>query len=289
MVAQALVPAPTLVSAYVAAVELRGNTLRQEARPGMAESEAVIEAVIFDAYGTLFDTHSIHSTLEEAFPRHGDYLTQIWRLKQLEYSWLRSLAEDYVDFSAVTRDALIYSLGTIGLGADASALDRLMRAYEHLALYDDALAMLSALAGRRLAVFSNGTTSMLEALLANAGIRDHFERIISVDTVRSFKPSPRAYRLASETLGLPPQKVLLVSSNGFDLHGGAVCRLQTARVERITPEAVRATIEGQDPIGSSAFFLAQRSQLEVLGSQPTITVPSLRELAGAIQRQSQIN
>jgi len=250
----------------------------------MHEPAATIEAMIFDAYGTLFDTQSILPTLEKTFPGRGDYLTQIWRLKQLEYSWLRSLTDDYRDFSVVTRDALRYSLATIGVEADTSILDSLVQAYDRLDLYGDALAMLSGLTGRRLAVFSNGTTAMLEALLANAGIRDRFERVVSVDTVRVFKPSPRAYRLACETLGLPPQKVLLVSSNGFDLHGAALHGLQTARIERNTPDAVRATIGVQDSIRPSAFFLALRSQLEALGSRPTMVVPSLTDLVNAIGR-----
>jgi len=248
----------------------------------MHESEATIEAVIFDAYGTLFDTQSLLSTLEKTFPGRGDYLTQIWRLKQLEYSWLRSLADDYRDFSVVTRDALSYSLATIGIEADAVVLDSLAQAYDRLALYGDAHAMLTGLTGRRLAVFSNGTTAMLEALLANAGIRDRFERVISVDTVRAFKPSPHAYRLACETLGLLPQKILLVSSNGFDLHGGALYGLQTARIERNTADSVRAAIGVQGSIRPSAFFLALRSQLEALGSRPTMVVPSLTDLVDAI-------
>lgn len=250
----------------------------------MHRSEAAVEAVIFDAYGTLFDTRSIVGTVEEAFPGRGDYLTQIWRLKQLEYSWLRSVADDYSDFDIVTRDALRYSLGTIGMEADEGVLKRLAHAYNQLALYDDVLPMLTALTGRRLAIFSNGTPSMLEALLVNAGIRSRFEQIISVDAVRVFKPSPRTYQLACETLELPADKVLLVSSNGFDIYGGALCGLQTARVERVTPEAVRTTIADQGHTGPSALFLALRSQIEALGSQPSITVRSLTELADAINR-----
>jgi 2-haloacid dehalogenase len=241
-----------------------------------------IEAIVFDAYGTLFDTQSVLSTLERAYPGYGEYLTQIWRLKQLEYSWLRSLAEDYVDFSIVTRDALSFSLGTIGIQLDASDLESLAQAYNQLTPYDDMSPMLSALAGRRLAVFSNGTTVMLEALLANVGLRDHFERVISVDDVRTFKPSQHTYRWACDTLGLPPQKVLLVSSNGFDLHGGARYGLQTARIQRVSAETIQAIVTEQAPIRPSAIFLALRSQIESLGSRPTITLRSLTELADAV-------
>ena len=248
----------------------------------MHDPTLTIEAMIFDAYGTLFDTQSVLPTLEKAFPGRGEYLTQIWRLKQLEYSWLRSLADDYRGFDVVTRDALRYSLTTIGIEIGASSLDSLARAYDCLDLYGDALAMLTGLTGRRLAVFSNGTTAMLEALLASAGIRERFERVVSVDAVRVFKPSPRTYRLACATLGLPPQKVLLVSSNGFDLHGGALYGLQTARVERNAADAVWVSSGARDFIRPPAYFSALRSQLEVLGSHPTITVRSLTDLIDAV-------
>jgi 2-haloacid dehalogenase len=122
---------------------------------------------------------------------------------------------------------------------------------------------------------------MLEALLANAGIRDRFERVVSVGTVRAFKPSPSTYRLACEALGLTPQKVLLVSSKGFDLHGRrplrTANRTDRAQYGRCPPRDYRRA--GLDP---PVGVLALRSQLEVLGSYPTIVVPSLTDLVDAI-------
>ena len=129
-----------------------------------------IKAVVFDAYGTLYDIQSVADVTEQAFPGYGDIITQIWRIKQLEYSWLRSLMRRYEDFSAVTRDSLIYTLRVLGLQHDDAAFARIIGKYLDLDLYPDALAALSALKGRKLAILSNGSPAMLNALVANSGL-----------------------------------------------------------------------------------------------------------------------
>jgi len=116
-----------------------------------------IKAIAFDAYGTLFDTHSVRDDLEAAFPRSGDFLTQIWRLKQLEYSWLRALSGDYRHFREVTREALSYSLATLGITVAGEQVEKLVRSYDDLALFPDAIAALDGLAGLRLAVFQRNS------------------------------------------------------------------------------------------------------------------------------------
>lgn len=241
-----------------------------------------VRALVFDAYGTLFDTQSVIGELERAYPGRGEYLTQVWRLKQLEYSWLRGLSRQYADFRQVTCDALRYSLGTLGLAADAAIVEPLADAYDRLSLFADSLPALQRLNGRRLAVFSNGSPGMLSRLVDQAGIGGAFERLISVDAVRSFKPDPATYGLACETLGLPPSQVMLVSSNGFDIAGGAAFGLRTARVERLGPGELTRRLTTPAALAPTDLFRALRSQLEGFGGAPDVTVDSLTGLADAL-------
>src|SRR4051812_15980124 len=123
--------------------------------------QLTIRAVVFDAYGTLYDIQSVAATTEQAFPGYGNIITQIWRIKQLEYTWLRTLMHRYEDFSVITRDALAYTLRCLGLREDPAAFARIMDRYLHLDLYSDALAALSQIKDRKLAILSNGSTGML--------------------------------------------------------------------------------------------------------------------------------
>src|SRR6201992_1329585 len=123
-----------------------------------------IKAVVFDAYGTLYDVQSVAAVTEEAFPGYGEIVTQIWRIKQLEYSWLRSLMRRYEDFSVLTRESLVYTLRILGLKYDEAVFARLMNKYLHLDLYPDANAALAALKGRKLAILSNGSNDLATPL-----------------------------------------------------------------------------------------------------------------------------
>ena len=144
-----------------------------------------IKAVVFDAYGTLYDIQSVAAVTEEAFPGYGEIITQIWRIKQLEYTWLRSLMRRYEDFSVVTRDSLAYTLRVLGLEHDRGAFERIMDKYLHLDLYPDALAALAAMRDRKLAILSNGSPAMLNALVHNSGLDRVLDATISVDSKRS--------------------------------------------------------------------------------------------------------
>ena len=178
-----------------------------------------IKAVVFDAYGTLFDVQSVAGLTEAAFPGHGGTITQIWRLKQLEYTWLRSLMGRYEDFWSVTRASLDFTLQTLGLAATPELVARIAAAYDALSLYPEALEALQGLAPTRLAIFSNGSPAMLANLTGQAGIDGLLERVISVDEIKAYKPDPRGYRLVEDRLGLPREEILFVSSNGFDIAG----------------------------------------------------------------------
>src|SRR6185437_428282 len=128
-----------------------------------------IKAVVFDAYGTLYDVQSVAAVTEEAFPGYGEIITQVWRIKQLEYSWLRSLMRRYEDFSVITRESLAYTLKTLGLKYDASVFERIMDKYVHLDLYPDARRALTDLKRYKLAILSNGSSDMLNTLVRNTG------------------------------------------------------------------------------------------------------------------------
>ncbi|MEA2745278.1 MAG: 2-haloacid dehalogenase [Acetobacteraceae bacterium] len=231
-----------------------------------------IKALVFDAYGTLFDVQSVSRVIAGAFPAHSDYITQVWRLKQLEYSWLRSLMGRYEDFLTVSRESLDYTLGTLGLVADEALFTRILNAYDNLSPYPEAEEALGALKDYRLAILSNGSPGMLEALVRNTGLDRYLEAVISVDAKRVFKPDPRAYELIQEHLKVRPEEVLFVSSNGFDIAGARSFGLKVARIERSAPEALCAELTSGAPIGPSAMFRALRTQPEALGYPPSAVV-----------------
>src|SRR6202521_479301 len=163
-----------------------------------------IKAVLCDAYGTLYDIQSVATVTEEAFPGYGEIITQIWRLKQLEYTWLRSLMRRYEDFSIITRESLAYTLRCLGLKNDHGVFERIMGRYLHLDLYPDAMATLAAMKDRKLAILSNGSTDMLNSLVGNTGLDRILDATISIDSKRIFKPAPDAYTLIESNLGVAP-------------------------------------------------------------------------------------
>ena len=243
-----------------------------------------IEAIVFDAYGTLYNVQSVERVIEDAFPGHGAFITQVWRLKQLEYTWLRSMMGRYEDFWQITQDSLAYTLDALGLQAEAGLLASIAEAYNTLDLYPEAQAALEALGGARLAIFSNGSPAMLDALVRNSDMGRLIPTIISVDAKRVFKPDPRAYEAVQEVLGVAPPDVLFVSSNGFDVSGAKSVGFQVARIERVTPAALRSELLAAQPIGPAAMFKAQRSQVERLGYQPDAVLASLAELPALVAR-----
>lgn len=178
-----------------------------------------IKALVFDAYGTLFDVSSVVSICNELFPDRGKELSQIWRVKQLEYTWLRSLMGRYEDFWKVTEDALIFACKTLNLLSESSVRDRLMEAYLHLDPYPEVQQALSALSNYSLAILSNGSPRMLKALVESAGLEGIFTHIISADEAGIYKPSPRVYQLAPQKLGIDRGSIGFVSSNSFDVNG----------------------------------------------------------------------
>jgi len=241
-----------------------------------------IKAVVFDAYGTLYDVQSVAAVTEEAFAGYGEIITQIWRIKQLEYTWLRSLMRRYQDFSAVTRDSLTYTLRVLGLEHDSGVFERIMDKYLHLDLYPDAMAALAAMRGRKLAILSNGSTAMLDALVRNSGLDRVLDATISVDSKKIFKPAPDSYSLIETVLGVPPAEVLFISSNPWDACGAKAFGLNVAWIERVTPEAMRLACARSDLVAPLTLFKAIRTQMDELGLEPDYRIHALAELPGLV-------
>jgi 2-haloacid dehalogenase len=245
-----------------------------------------IKAVVFDAYGTLYDVQSVAAVTEEAFPGYGEIITQIWRIKQLEYTWLRSLMRRYEDFSVVTRESLAYTLRCLGLQYDDAEFDRIMEKYLHLDLYPDALASLAAMKGRKLAILSNGSPDMLNALVQNSGLDRILDATISVDARKIFKPSPDAYTLIESTLHVPPSQVLFISSNPWDACGAKAFGLNVAWIERVTPEAMALACVESDVVPPLTMFKAIRTQMDEFGLEPDYRIRALSELPSLVAAQA---
>ena len=237
-----------------------------------------IKAVVFDAYGTLYDVQSVAEITEDAFPGYGEIITQIWRIKQLEYTWLRSLMRRYQDFSHVTQDSLAYTLRCLGLQHDRDTFERIMEKYLHLDLYPDALAALAALKGNKLAILSNGSPEMLNALVKNTGLDRVLDATLSVDPKKVFKPAPDAYTLIEEELGVAPREVLFVSSNPWDACGAKSFGLNVAWIERVTPGSMALLCVENETVAPLTMFKALRTQMDELGVLPDHRIRSLSDL-----------
>ncbi len=245
-----------------------------------------IKAVVFDAYGTLYDIQSVAAVTEAAFPGYGEIVTQVWRIKQLEYTWLRSLMRRYEDFSVITQDSLTYTLRCLGLKNDPAVFARIMDKYLHLDLYPDAAAALAAMRGRKLAILSNGSTGMLEALVRNSGLDRVLDATISIDAKKIFKPSPEAYSLIEAALGVAPAQVLFVSSNPWDACGAKAFGLNVAWIERVTPEVMALACVKNDLVVPLTMFKAIRTQMDELGLKPDHRIHALSELPELVASQN---
>ncbi|MFC5302280.1 haloacid dehalogenase type II [Azospira restricta] len=176
-----------------------------------------IEVVVFDAYGTLFDVGSVARGAEEALGERWLALSELWRSKQLQYTWLRGLAGHHADFWQVTADALDFALAALGID-DPPLRERLLHRYLRIAAYPEVPATLAALKARglQLAILSNGSPAMLAAAVANAGIGDLLDAVLSVEAVGVYKPHPAVYGLAVDRFGIVPGCICFLSANGWD-------------------------------------------------------------------------
>jgi 2-haloacid dehalogenase len=192
-----------------------------------------IKACVFDAYGTLFDVHSAVGKYRQRVGGKADQLSQIWRGKQLEYTWLRSLMGAYVDFWQVTQDGLDYAMETCGI-EDVGLRTDLMNAYLRLDCYPEVKATLTRLkqSGRQTAILSNGSPSMLSAAVESSGLAAVLDQVLSVDEVGVYKPDRRVYQLACDHLGVAAAEISFQSSNAWDAVGAAHFGMRVAWVNR---------------------------------------------------------
>lgn len=194
-------------------------------------------AVVFDAYGTLFDVHAAAATLSGSVGEAWPALSALWRQKQLEYTWVTSMTgpEHWRDFEAITREALIVALNWDG-GASLATIDRLMALYRTLPAFEDVPGVLAALreAGIGTAILSNGARAMLAEAVASAGLGGLLDAVLSVDAVRVYKPDPRVYRLAEDAFRCHASDLAYVSANAWDAQAAAAYGFRTVWVNRIS-------------------------------------------------------
>jgi 2-haloacid dehalogenase len=176
-----------------------------------------MDAIVFDAYGTLYDVHSVVQRCEGFFPGAGTRLSQLWRTKQLEYTWLRTLMRRYVPFSTITREALAYSCEALSLKLGVTEMEALMAEYNMLRPFPDVAPAFQKWGRVKKAILSNGSRDMLEPLVRHSGLA--LDAVLSVDEVKLFKPAPEVYELAVRRLGVPKERIGFVSSNGWDAMG----------------------------------------------------------------------
>lgn len=215
----------------------------------------------FDVYGTLIDTQGIEAELGKLVGDRASEAAQLWRSKQLEYSFRRGLMQRYRDFSVCTEDALGYCNQALNLGLGSQDTAQLMQAYRSLPAFDDVRPALNELneQGQRVFAFSNGSASAVRGLLEHAGIFDLFEGIVSVEALKTFKPDPAVYQHFLRQTASDPERSWLVSGNCFDIIGADAVGMRTAWVQR-QPEGV----------------------FDPWDSQPEFTIASLKELAAKL-------
>jgi len=206
-----------------------------------------LRALVFDAYGTLFDPFSVRALAEQLFPGQGAALSQLWRSKQLEYSWLRTLMGRYDNFWKITEDALVFSCRSLGLSYSEPHRRQLMEVYFSLPAFPEVKPALEQLSALPCSILSNGTPEMLAAVVAANGMAHLFAYVFSVDSLPIYKPRPEVYQHALDHLGLPREAIGFVSSNFWDISGAANFGFQTFWLNRsstvpdelgVTPRAV---------------------------------------------------
>jgi 2-haloacid dehalogenase len=208
---------------------------------------------VFDAYGTLFDFNTAVAKHRDELGDKADQLSALWRAKQLEYTWLRSLMRVYSDFWQVTGEGLDYALATLGLERPGLK-DKLMNAYLELGVYPEVPAMLKALkaAGMKTAILSNGEPGMLEAAVRNSRLTELINAVLSVDSVGIYKPHPSVYRLAVDRLGVPARRICFQSSNAWDAAGAAQFGFRVAWINRFGQKPERLPAKPDAELSSLA-------------------------------------
>jgi len=226
-------------------------------------SFAGIKACVFDAYGTLFDVHSAVAQCRSQFPepdKQADRTSEIWRTKQLQYTWLRALQNRHVDFWQVTGDALDFSLESVlGNPGPAGLRDALLNSYLTLDAYPEVLGVLKTLReqGLKTAILSNGSPEMLERVCEKSGVGDLMDAVLSVEEVGIYKPHPSVYQLAADRLGIHADHISFQSSNAWDATAASAFGFKVAWINRFSqaperlpgkPDAELRTLDELPPL-----------------------------------------
>jgi 2-haloacid dehalogenase len=220
----------------------------------MSRTIGPIDACVFDAYGTLFDVAAAAARCRDDLHGKADQLAEVWRLKQLQYTWLRSLMRRYVDFTQVTGDALDYALAAVGID-DPPLRERLMALYMELDAYPEVPEMLRRLraGGLKTGILTNGSPKMIDAAVASAGIGDLLDAVLTVDPLGIYKPDPSVYQLTPDCFGVPVERIAFMSSNAWDAAAAADFGMTVVWVNRFgqpperlpgTPVAELTSLEG---------------------------------------------
>ena len=221
-----------------------------------------VRALVFDAYGTLFDPFAVKNRAEELFPGNGAALSQLWRSKQLEYSWLRTLMGRYENFWKITEDALLFACRFLKLSCDEYQRRQLMQLYLALPAFPEVEPTLEKLSSLPLSILSNGTPEMLTPLVATNRMTHYFKNVFSVDALQMYKPHPEVYRHAVSSLGVPKEAIGFISSNYWD-------------------------IAGATSFGFRTFWLNRASlPADELGVAPSSILSTLAELPGILEKTS---
>lgn len=223
-----------------------------------------IEAVAFDSYGTLFDVDSVITEAENLFPGQGKALADLWRRKQIEYSWLRTMSRRYRDFWQLTDDGLVFAARTLKLDLTTEKRARLVNQYLRLKPFPEAVEALKEMKTLRipLIILSNGTPAMLKAAVTSAEMDGIFDRTLSVDAVRTFKTDPRVYEMGIRFLRLSARKICFVSSHSWDVVGAMASGMQGFWVNRTGGPAEELGIEatGTGPTLTEALQFVRQSR-----------------------------
>jgi len=205
----------------------------------VASADMSIDTILFDAYGTLFDIQGVRAAVAAIAPRPEDFVSA-WRRRQLEYSWLRTLMERYVDFAQISADALDATAAGEGIALDPTVRTSLLATWLRPAPYPEVPAALAALITWPLGILSNGSPAMLATVLDHTELANRFAWVLSVDRVRAYKPATRAYALGVQATGIPRERILFVSSNAWDVAGAAAFGFVTCWINRsgAAPEAL---------------------------------------------------
>jgi 2-haloacid dehalogenase len=196
-----------------------------------------LHALVFDAYGTLFDPFAVKTRAEELFPGNGAALSQLWRAKQLEYSWLRTLMGRYKNFWKITEDALLFACSSLKLSCDEKQRNQLMQVYLTLPAFPEVKPALEKLSHLPLSILSNGTPEMLAPLVAANAMTHYFKNIFSVDALQMYKPRPEVYQHAVSSLGVPKEVIGFISSNYWDIAGATSFGFRTFWLNRASVPA----------------------------------------------------